>query len=136
MSIAEKITRKIMTGFVLSKYVSSIPKNGILKIFTDAECLHIFQNINHDNIVAYVLIDESKTPFDYVNVVMHGSRFDKKNVSIRINYINSSDEMLYQIRSFFAYDENNYGIIASKNATFERVLRDMRAKNALFYSAK
>jgi hypothetical protein len=133
MSIIEKTSQKIIMDRVLHKYMMSVPKNKHLRIFIDQNRLDIFDGVNHKNISAHVFLDTSEKICDYVKVHVHNINLQKNNMTVRINFVNSTENMVENIRDFFSNNKNEYGIVASQNTMFEKILQELDTSNALYY---
>jgi hypothetical protein len=133
MSIIRKTSQKIIMDRVLHKYMMSVPKNKHLRIFIDQNRLDIFDNVNHKNINAHVFLDTNEKICEYIKVHVHNINLERNNMTVRVNFVNSTENMVEYIRNFFGNNKNEYGIVASQNTIFEKILKELDTSNALYY---
>jgi len=131
MSFIEKAIRNFALNGVLSRYVSSVPKNRPLKIFMDRNYLNILGKIAHTDVCAYVFIDKEKRCCDYFKVYVHNANFNGTNSSVRVNYVDSSENMKSYVRDFFENDADGYAIVMSDSEIIRKTFEEINAKNAL-----
>lgn len=132
MSVITQTTRGIAMNGVLQKYMRNVPKHCALRIFTDQNCLSLFNDLRHENLSFSMFLGSNGKPCDYIYI--KNLKLNDMKTTVKIHYLNDENNMVSHVWNYFSKNREDYGIVASSNTKFERILNELNAKNSLYFN--